>query len=356
MDEEAVKNLIATAMEEASKPGGKVYQAIVDSFAAGQAGAQAVDVSAASASTRAVSQALLPAGEITAAISKEFDQRADAEYPYRAKLRSLTTDQWSAAWRNLVVEAGAATQAADAVAKDPAMANVLALQAAHPQNPELLVLKSAATLKYAARLKWKPICLPSFGGGSDRLPVFLQERADSQDSAVKALARSFLHVYSLLEKRHTVAQAAKKDGPAKAAEQRAELMDLVCFVIKSHKTRTTKASANSPLDTEIMVKDFGVDVLLGEAALAARGVPQKRPAAADRGSGSGGPSPKAARAVEPGQQPLQTGQPAQASLGGGDSTRTTKKQLGSWPRTLPRLAPRPGWTGSSSSTTCTGRR
>eukprot|EP00959_Pyramimonas_sp_CCMP1952_P243405 5087838-Pyramimonas_sp.AAC.1 len=80
MGEEAVENLIAIAIEEASKPGGKVYQAIVDSFAAGQAGAQAVDVSAASASTRAVSQALLPAGEITAAISKEFDQRADAEY------------------------------------------------------------------------------------------------------------------------------------------------------------------------------------------------------------------------------------------------------------------------------------
>jgi len=329
MDEEAVKALIANAIDEASKPGGKAYQAVVAYFGAGQPGTQAVDVAAAGAAARAVSQALLPGGEITAAFAKEFDQRADAEYPYRRKLRSLSTAEWSAAWKHLVIEADSATQAADAVAADPAMANVLALQAAYPQNAELLALRNATAMKYAAKLSWKSLCLSEFGGSSERLQVFLQERADSQDDAVKALARSLLHLYSLLEKRYTVPQALKKNGPAKAAKQRGELMNLLYLVIKSYKKRTTKASASSSLDAEVLLRDFGVDVLLGEATLALRDAPQKRPAAATgpQSSGSNGPPAKAPRAAEPALTPHQAAQPAQASPGGGDSNRTNKQQL-----------------------------
>ena len=76
-------------------------------------------------------------------------------------------------------------------------------------------------MKHAPKVTWKALCLPSHGGGADRLQVFLTERSESPDAAIRALARSILSLYHLVERRYTVIQAIKKNGPQKAERQRA---------------------------------------------------------------------------------------------------------------------------------------
>ena len=61
------------------------------------------------------------------------------------------------------------------------------------------------------------------GGSLDRLQVFLTERAERPDQNIKALPRSLLALYFMFEKRLTVMQSVKKNGPVKADGQRAEL-------------------------------------------------------------------------------------------------------------------------------------
>ena len=98
------------------------------------------------------------------------------------------------------------------------------------------------------------------------------ERAEtSNDNLIKALARAILALYVLLEKRFTVSQNVKKNGPDKSANQRQDLMPLVYESIKSFKRRTAKATASVQLDNEVLLRDFGVDIVLGEAKLRIKG-------------------------------------------------------------------------------------
>ena len=93
--------------------------------------------------------------------------------------------------------------------------------------------------------------------------MFLSERAEAgSEPPVKALARSILAMYHLIEKRYTVAQNIKKNGPEKAASQRVEMMEFVYHAIKAYKKRTTKASASNRLDSEVLMHDYGTDLIM----------------------------------------------------------------------------------------------
>ena len=270
---DAVQAAIAAALE----PAGAIHSAILaeigKAFEQGQPGELAIAAGAAAAvNTHAcacVAAALKDKdSEVYQLIQSEYDRRADETFPCRAKLRLLTVAEWAAAWRDLVVDSDQVSWTMQAVEHNPVLANIMALSASNPANLELQELKRATTARYAAKVSWKKLCLSTRGGSWDKLKNFLLEKSDSPLENVKALARSLLVLINLIERRCTVVQSAKKNGPEKAAAQRAALMDTIYQTIKQYKRRTTKTSASSTLEHEVLLRDFAQDIILGEAAAA----------------------------------------------------------------------------------------
>ena len=278
-NEARVKELIQEALDAAVAPNGTVFNAITKAIneSVDQGGAILGAIQA------NIHASLGENGAVAAKILSAFDDKCDQEFPCGAKLRALTPAEWDRAWKMFVVDPDEMGALASSMA-NPAMVNIVGLSAAHPENVELQNLKQATAMKYAGKVGWKGLCLPAFGGGPDKLQVFLTERAASPDAAVKALARSLQVLYHLVEKRYTVLQSAKKHGPLKAAQQRDELMVMVYFSIKAYKHRSIKATAMIPLETNMLMHDFGVDLVLGQTALLARGEPLPPAAGGGRGS------------------------------------------------------------------------
>ena len=309
MEESRVRELIEESLGEAGAVKLAIQSALSSSI--GELGAVKIHVQTALA-------ACLD-GPIQDAINKAksemaLEDRADKEYPYRKILRAATPSLMSAAWRSLMVDPDH-IQALSEGLHESGVATILALQATHPDNPDLLQLKQHAAMKNAPRVTWKSLCLPSRGGGSDRLQVFLLERAEScEDHLIRALARAVLALHMLLEKRYTVSQNLKKNGPRKSELQRAELMPLVYECIKAFKRRTTKVTSAARLDNEILLHDFGVDVMIGEAHMRAKGEDDSLKRAAEMPEGRGQKFPKQAAtaagawSAPPAQLPLGKGQ------------------------------------------------
>ena len=261
MEDARVKELIGEAAAANGAVTVAIQAAIVSSL--GDTGAVQMHIQAALA-------AFLQ-GPVQEAIDKaksefDFDTRGDAEYPFRKILRGASAPQLEAAWQSMMVDPDHIQSLCEGI-NDNGLATILALQATHPDNPDLR-LKQHAALKNAPRQKWKKLCLPELGGGSDRLRIFLLERAETcGDNLIKALARAILALYVLLERRFTVSQNVKKNGPQKADIQRQQLMQLVYESIKAFKRRTTKATAVVPLDNEVLLRDFGIDIMMAESKL-----------------------------------------------------------------------------------------
>ncbi|CAK0796959.1 unnamed protein product [Prorocentrum cordatum] len=322
------------AIRAALEQGGAIRTAIVEeiakTFQPGEPGLRAIEKAAGEVvrdkAIEAVTAVLKdPTSGLSTLIKDEYNRRADTEFPYRAKLRALSMDEWVSAWRDLVVDQDQVSWTLQAVEQNSSPATILALQAAHPENADLQQLRRASTARYAAKLSWKQLCLPSHGGSWDKLENFLMEKADSPLDNVKALARSLLVLLNLLDRRCTVVQSAKKTGPEKAAAQREHLLEFIHLAIKQCKRRTTKASASIPLGHELLLRDFAQDLILAEAALAAKGL-GKRLAASDV---SGAPSAKAPRYGEgsAGASP----QVSARSSGSANQGFTAKKEPGDKP-------------------------
>ena len=133
----------------------------------------------------------------------------------------------AAAWLAIMVDPDHIQSLADSM-HEPDLGAIVALQVAHPNNPDLLRLKQHAALKNASCQSWKDLCLPSRGGGSDRLQVFVSERSEAGSGVlVKAVARAIRTLYLLLEKCFTVSQDVKLNGPTKAeSAARLDAIDL----------------------------------------------------------------------------------------------------------------------------------
>ena len=329
---------IQTAIAAALAPNGAIHTAILaeiqKAFEQGQPGDLAIVAGATSVvntcAVPAVAEALKDKNsEISQLIKSEYDRRADESFPYRAKLRELSVAEWTAAWRDLVVDSDQVSWTMQAVEQNPVLANIMALSASHPTNVELQELKKATTARYAAKVSWKKLCLGIHGGSWDKLKNFLLEKADSPLENVKALARSLLVLINLIERRCTVVQSAKRNGPEKAAAQRTALMDTIYQTIKQYKRRTTKSSASSTLEHEVLLRDFAQDIILGEAAMAVWDPPKRfcdapGPAGSQPTGGGAQPPAKVPRLSTPADGPAAAASP----VAGTDPKGTTqKKQL-----------------------------
>ena len=91
-------------------------------------------------------------------------------------------------WRAMMVDLDHIQSLSDGIS-DGSMVTILALQAAHPDNSDLLALKRHAALKHAPKVTWKSLVLPYEGGGSDRLHVW-ERRYRSTVNSNKALPLS----------------------------------------------------------------------------------------------------------------------------------------------------------------------
>ena len=164
---------IQTAIAAALAPNGAIHTAILaeiqKAFEQGQPGDLAIVAGATSVvntcAVPAVAEALKDKNsEISQLIKSEYDRRADESFPYRAKLRELSVAEWTAAWRDLVVDSDQVSWTMQAVEQNPVLANIMALSASHPTNVELQELKKATTARYAAKVSWKKLCLGIHGG------------------------------------------------------------------------------------------------------------------------------------------------------------------------------------------------
>ena len=305
--EDRVKALIDEAIATACAPSGAVHAAVLASITK-EVG---VDGTIGVAATRAVGEGLSRATRIP-----DFQAQADADFPFRKVLRNLSPDQIRRAWFAIMVDTDQLEESVTESLADPKdpMATIYALHAAHPSNSELSALKSSAALRHAARTTWKQLCFPEQGGGPDRLQVYLGERAESSDQAVRALARAILALYHLIEKRATVLASKKKTAPAKHAAQKLALMPYVYECIKSFKRRCIKPSAAVALDSELLLRDFGIDLILGSVALETKAAtaPSDSAGAGASGQVSGGLTGAGPRAgqVRPRFGPRQAGEVA----------------------------------------------
>ena len=295
VNEERVKALIAEALSES----GPIALAISSTVAQAMVPNGPLEQPVHAAIDEAFAAASMTGGTIQKVADDSFNQKADAVFPFRAHLRGMTPRDFAAAWRALVVDPDHLAALSDAMSEGP-MATIMALGAAHPGNTEIKDLKAHAAMRHAPKQTFKGLCLPGQGGGPDKLQVFLTERGESSDPNVRALARALLAMYFMIEKRFTVQQTIKKNGPEKAARQRLQMMPIVYDAIKSFKRRTTKVSASDTLHNEVLLRDFGVDILTALSRQAAT-VPSKRSAPAapleggssslKRLAGAGGPEP-----------------------------------------------------------------
>eukprot|EP00959_Pyramimonas_sp_CCMP1952_P332121 6954327-Pyramimonas_sp.AAC.1 len=193
------------------------------------------------------------------------------------------------------------------------MANVMALSAAYPGNAELEALKNKVAQKHVCRRKWKDLCLPERNGSREKLMLYLNERAEAAENSdeVRALVRAIISLFSLVGKRYTSLLTGTAASAAKSELQRVQLMPFAYHVIKAFKHRSLKPTAAVGLDTQVLLKDFGVDLILGQATMIQKalfsadsagispaGSGLKRPAVAP----AGGPE-KIGRATLPGAGP-----------------------------------------------------
>ena len=272
--EEQVKTLIAEAIEAATKPGGAIYNSVVERIT------EQLTTATLPGGTvyAAVEESAKPGGVVHTAFTNEYNRAADQEYPWRAVLRSLTVSQWKATWEALTVDPDSVEAAGEAIEKsgNPA-ASLWGLSAAHPENKELEALKTRVAMKHAVRTKWKDLCLPERGGSSEKFRCHLGERAEAgKDQNVRALSRCVLVLYHLTEKRYTSVLTGTQANAAKAEAQRATVMEWVYYAIKAFKKRTLKPSAARAFDHEILLKDFGLDLVFGGVALLSTAAGQSR--------------------------------------------------------------------------------
>ena len=113
--------------------------------------------------TKTLAKKVAPGGLVLDAIDSALDRCADAEYPFRAKLRSLSLEDWDAAWKGLMVDPDLVSTLATAMS-DSAFATILALQAANPTNQELAAIKRHAAMKHATKQTWKGLLSLPWGG------------------------------------------------------------------------------------------------------------------------------------------------------------------------------------------------
>jgi hypothetical protein len=226
--------------------------------------------------SQAIMDALKDDGSVTQAMqAASVRGQAEKDFPYMKHLKNMSVEQYRAAWRALLTDADNSEHLLASL-QDQGVANILGLAAAHSGNADLQRMKQSALMKAAPKTPLKALCLPAKGGGPDKIQVFLGEKAESADKDVKALARSLLQLFYLVEKRYTVPQAAKKSSPTKAASQREELMPFFYYTVKAYKKRTTKATAASLSDNDVLLTFHGTDMLLGMTTLQA--LDRKRPA------------------------------------------------------------------------------
>ena len=249
-----ITETLTEALSKALSDGGSIHTFIMDSIAAG------------------IAAALSDNGAIHQAIEKEHNRRSlsatgDFVYPFRQILRGMSPSEFQNAWQSLVADPDQLQALMDS--STTTMIDPLAAPRS-PQDRELrAALKLTIALKRAQRYSWKALCLPEEGGGSDVLLVFLGERSQGGDEHTRALACSLLSLVHLIDNRFTK-QRNNWWCPRKVERRtikRKDMMLLVYQTIKAYKMRTCQNSASSHFDTEILLKDHGVDIMLAQAAM-----------------------------------------------------------------------------------------
>ena len=257
MDQAAVEAAIKQALSDAVQTGGALTGPI-EAIASKAAQDVLKTESSVGGSLEGVVQGALTsydptaAAQFSAALNKallDFDPltKVKGEYPFITHLASMDTARYKAAWKALLTDPDNTESLLDSF-QDSAVANIMALAAAHPGVSEVQRLKAAAALRNAPKVSFKQLCLPSKGGGADKLQVYMAAKGDDPSHDVRALARSVAQLYLLIEKRYTSLQTIKKGGPTKAETQRQEMMEFVYHTIKAYKLRTTKPTAVATAD------------------------------------------------------------------------------------------------------------
>ena len=154
MGEEQIKSIIAESLAE----GGSILAAIKEQIK--NALKEEGDIQQAIEAT--VSSAV---SEVRQELDR--DASADIEFPFRKILRGMNCAEYVATWRSMMVDPDHIQSLSDGIA-DGSMVTILALQAAHPENSDLLALKRHAALRHAPKVTWKSLVLPFHGGSSDR--------------------------------------------------------------------------------------------------------------------------------------------------------------------------------------------
>ena len=251
-DEDRVKAIVAEAITTATAPGGLVAAAV-----------------AAAAQTATAGQTVTEA-RVTEIAAERYNTAADAVFSWRADLRAMSTTRYKRAWDGLMASPEHEAAVLDALTQDGGpMLTLLGLQATHPENARLNErldeLQRQAVSAKLPKLKWKPLCLPQYGGGAHRLRCHLEDKAESPEAStdVRALAKSCLAIMTLLEKRYCVLSSSKKSAIIKAEQQQRDLMPVIYHTIKAYKRRTVKSAASLPVLSEILLQDFGLDVVMG---------------------------------------------------------------------------------------------
>ena len=201
VNEERVKALIGEVLAGDRPIAAAISAAVAQAVASGGPFTQPVKALIDSA----FGEALASGGSVQKVAEASFDVQADHEFPFRAHLRKLTTREFAAAWKALVVDPDHLAALSDAMTEGH-MATIMALGAAHPHNNEIADLKNHAAMRHAPKQTFKSLCLPERGGGPDKLQVFLSERGESSNANVRALARALLALYLFIERRFTVQQ------------------------------------------------------------------------------------------------------------------------------------------------------
>ena len=267
MDAEAVKTLINQTLTEAVQDGGLLAKPIEDIAKAHAAAVVKAETGVGGELDTFVTKALQtftgnPTFEnsVTKLIT-DFDPLAavKAEYPFVRHLATLDPPKYRAAWKALLTDPDNTESILDSF-QDSAVANIMALAAAHPAVADVQRLKAAATLRNAPKVTFKQLCLPAKGGGPEKLQVYMASKSEDANPDVKALARSVTQLYMLIEKRYTSLQTIKKGGPTKADAQRQEMMEFVYHSIKAYKLRTCKSTASAPVDHAFLHLVHGQDL------------------------------------------------------------------------------------------------
>ena len=118
-------------------------------------------------------EALGDEGAVAKAIA-ESSLRAKAEvaYPFLQHLKGMSVEKYKVAWRSLLTDADNAEHLISSMS-DQGVVSVFGLAAAYPANSELQQMKQASIVKSAPKTSLKSLCLPTHGGGPDKVQVFI---------------------------------------------------------------------------------------------------------------------------------------------------------------------------------------